>query len=140
VRTLLICHHDEPINRLGVARWLASFSQLVGIIEIHEPAGRLGRRIWRELRRVGPIRFLDVLAFRLYSRLFLSARDRAFEAAALERLSATYPPLDPQTPVLVTPSPNSAEAVAFLRQLAPDVVLARCKSLLKKDVYSLAAR
>jgi len=35
VRTLLICHHDEPINRLGVARWLASFSELSGIIEIH---------------------------------------------------------------------------------------------------------
>jgi len=140
VRTLLICHHDEPINRLGVARWLASFSELSGIIEIHEPGRRLWRRVRREFRRVGPIRFIDVLAFRLYSRLVLSARDRAFEAAALERLSATYPPLDPRTPVLVTHDPNSAEVVAFLRGLAPDVVLARCKTLLKKDVYSLPAR
>jgi len=140
VRTLLICHHDEPINRLGVARWLASFSELSGIIEIQEPGRRLWRRVRREFRRVGPIRFLDVLAFRLYSRLVLSARDRAFEAAALERLSATYPPLDPRTPVLVTHDPNSAEVVAFLRGLAPDVVLARCKTLLKKDVYSLPAR
>ena len=136
----MICHHDEPINRLGVARWLASFSELSGIIEIHEPGRRLWRRVRREFRRVGAIRFLDVLAFRLYSRLVLSARDRAFEAAALERLSATYPPLDPRTPVLVTHDPNSAEVVAFLRGLAPDVVLARCKTLLKKDVYSLPAR
>ena len=123
----MICHHDEPINRLGVARWLASFSELSGIIEIHEPGRRLWRRVRREFRRVGP-------------RLVLSARDRAFEAAALERLSATYPPLDPRTPVLVTHDPNSAEVVAFMRGLAPDVVLARCKTLLKKDVYSLPAR
>jgi formyl transferase-like protein len=140
VKTLLICHHNEPLNRVGMARWLASFSQLAGIIEIREPIGRLWRRVQRESRRVGAIRFLDVLAFRLYQRWWLAGRDRAFEVAELERLCATYPSVDGETPVLVTSSPNSPEAEAFIRRVAPDVALARCKTLLRKEVFSLPPR
>jgi len=139
VKTLLICHHDEPLNRVGVARWLGSFSDLVGIVEIREPARRLRLRIQREIRRVGPLRFLDVLAFRLFQRLLLAAKDRAWQARALERLCAAYPPLRPQTPVLTTSSPNSSEATAFIRRLGPDLALARCKSLLRKEVFTLPA-
>jgi hypothetical protein len=140
VKTLLICHHDEPLSRIAVARWLASFSQLVGIIEVRKPAPRLWRRIRREFRRVGPIRFLDVLAFRAYYRLLLAARDRAWQLRELQRLCAVYPPLDRQTPVLVTRSPNSPEALALIRELGPDLVLARCKPLLNEEVFSLPPR
>lgn len=140
MKTLLIAHHDEPLNRIGVARWLASFSDVVGVIEVREPAARLWRRVRRELRRVGALRFLDVLAFRLYYRLLRAAGDRAWQAREFERLCTAYPPLDPDTPVLVTPSPNSAEAAAFIRRVAPDVVLARCKSLLKREVFALPPR
>jgi folate-dependent phosphoribosylglycinamide formyltransferase PurN len=140
VKTVLICHHDDPLNRIGIARWLASFSQLVGVIEIREPGQRLWRRIRRELRRVGALRFLDVLAYRAYERVLVARRDRNWESGALERLSATYAPLSARTPVLVTPRPNSPEVVAFLRQCAPDIMLARCKSLLKREVFALAGR
>jgi len=50
-RTVLICHHDEPLNRFALARWLASFTELAAIIVIHEPPARLQRRIRREIGR-----------------------------------------------------------------------------------------
>ena len=67
-RTVLICHDTEPLNQRALARWLASFTDLAGIIVIREPRSRLRKRIKREIERIGFWRFLDVLAFRLYSR------------------------------------------------------------------------
>jgi len=137
VKTLLICHHDAALDHIGIARWLGSFSELVGVVQVGEPRQRLWRRIRREVTRVGPLRFLDVLAYRAYQRVVLAAGDRAWEAGALERLRAAYPPLPPRTPVLVTSSPNSREAAEFIRGCGPDVTLARCKSLLKREIFAL---
>ena len=139
MKTLLICHHDDMLDRIGVARWLASFSELAGVVEIREPGGRVWRRIRREVRRVGLLRFLDVLAYRVYERLALARSDAAWQAGVLERLCTTYPPLPERTPVLVTPSPNTPAAAAFIRSCGPDIILARCKSLLSKDVFAIPA-
>jgi methionyl-tRNA formyltransferase len=38
---------------------------------------------------------------------------------------------------LVTSSPNSDEAKEFIRSLTPDMMVARCKTLLIKDIYSI---
>jgi hypothetical protein len=138
MRTVLIAHADDPLNAEGLARWLASFSDLAGLVVLHEPRGRLWRRVRREWRRVGLLRLLDVFAFRLYYRLFLRKRDRAWEEAKLAELRAAYAPLTPATEVLHTPSPNSAEVEAFLRRLAPDLTVARCKTLLKPAVFEAA--
>jgi hypothetical protein len=32
MRTVLICHEEEPLNRYTLPRWLASFSHLRGIV------------------------------------------------------------------------------------------------------------
>src|ERR671934_1169073 len=69
MRTLLICHEGAPLHEEGLARWLASFSTLAGIVVLREPPRTLWRRVRREIRRVGVLRFLDVLAFRLYYRV-----------------------------------------------------------------------
>jgi hypothetical protein len=140
VKTLLICHHDAALDRVGIARWLASFSELVGVVEIREPRQRLWRRIRREVKRVGLLRFLDVLAYRAYERLALTPGDRAWQADALERLCAAYAPVATPTPIVVTAGPNTPEATAFIRRCRPDVVLARCKSLLTKDVFAVPSR
>ncbi|HLJ91682.1 MAG TPA: hypothetical protein VKU02_00680, partial [Gemmataceae bacterium] len=63
MRTVLICHADAALDLQGLARWLASFSQLSGIVVLDETRQRLWRRIRREVRRVGLLRFVDVLAF-----------------------------------------------------------------------------
>src|SRR5690242_10642259 len=92
-RAVLICHDSEPLNHIGLARWMASFMDLRGVIVIHEPKGRLWKRIRREVERIGPFRFLDVMAFRLYYRAFLAGRDQQLEEAMLRSLEQRYPAL-----------------------------------------------
>lgn len=139
VRTLLICHQDADLSRHGIARWLASFSNLVGIVVLQETRQRTWKRIRRELKRVGIIRFLDVAAFRLYYRLVLSKNDSTWQKQKLAELYKLYPEVN-ETPVLHTHSPNSPEAEQFIRNLAPDIMLARCKTLLKESVFSIPSK
>jgi methionyl-tRNA formyltransferase len=136
MRTLLICHQDAPLDREGLARWLGSFSTYAGTVVISEPAGRRRRRIRREIERVGPWRFLDVLAFRVHYRLAAATADKAWERRALERLRASFPER-PQAPEIEVDSPNSGGAERFIRDGRPDLVIARCKTLIKEQVFSI---
>lgn len=139
MRTLLICHEGALLDAEGLARWLASFSHLVGLVILGETQTRMRRRIRREIKRVGFVRFLDVLAFRLYYKLFLAARDENWQQEKLEELRRAYPELK-DVPVLCTHSPNSPEAENFIREQHPDIMLARCKTLLKESVFTLPAK
>lgn len=138
-RAVLICHASEPLNRFGLARWMASFLDLAAIIEIHEPPARLRKRIVREYKRIGAGRFLDVLAFRFYSRIALRGRDCAWETKLLEDLENRYPDIPATTRILATPSPNSAEAERLLREAKPGLIVARCKSILNARIFKQAA-
>jgi hypothetical protein len=138
MRTLLICHEDAALDREGLARWLASFSTYAGTVVIREPRGRLRRRIAREIARVGWWRFLDVLAFRVFHRLTRYGRDRRWAARSLERLRMRYPGVV-DAPALVVASPNSDAARAFIAEQAPDLVVARCKTLLSDRIFSIPA-
>ena len=139
MRTALIYHAGDPISGVGLARWLASFSDLVAVVEIDEPWRRSLKRIRREWKRSGLFRMIDVLAFRLYYLLWLARADRKWQAEGLAELRSTYAAPVPPPPLIRTSSPNNLEAEAFLRQHAPDVVLARSKSLLKRRVFSIPA-
>ncbi len=136
-RTVLICHTDDALNREGLARWLGVTTSLVGIVELDEPATRIRRRIQREIRRVGYLRFADVLAFRVYYKSFMARRDHEWEQRTLTGLCERFPPLTNQTRILKAASPNSAEVEQFMRDLQPDLVIARCKSLLKESIFSI---
>ena len=136
-RTVLICHADDPLNREGLARWLAATTSLVGVVVLEEPPRRLRQRVRREIKRVGLLRFLDVLAFRVYYKLFLAKRDCAWEERTLNELCERFAPLGESTRILHAPSPNAPEVEAFLRDAACDVVIARCKTLLKPSVFSI---
>ncbi|HEY3416981.1 MAG TPA: formyltransferase family protein [Armatimonadota bacterium] len=140
MKTLLICHEDAEINRYGLARWLASFSQLTGVVLLREPRGRFWKRTKRELRRLGPLRFLDMAAFRLYYRFFLAEADHRWQQEVLEDLTRRYPDLPAELPLLITPSPNSRDAEEFIKACVPDLVLARCKSLLSERIFSIPPR
>jgi methionyl-tRNA formyltransferase len=91
----------------------------------------------REIRRVGALKFLDVVAFRAYAALFLAARDAAWKRDRLAQLRRTYPADLAAVPTLVVSTPNSAEAGEFLARLQPDVVIARCKVILKRRIFEL---
>lgn len=140
MKTLLICHSGAELDQVVLARWLNSFSDLVGIVIIQEQRSRLWRRIRREVKRIGVLRFLDVLAFRLYYRAFLAGKDRRWERRELQQKCLAYEDIGSQVEVLKTPSPNTTQTEAFIRRLNPDIVLARCKVLLKESVFSIPAK
>jgi methionyl-tRNA formyltransferase len=83
------------------------------------------------------LRFADVTAFRVYRKLFLAAKDEAWKKSELEKLSAIYP-LPANVPVLISHSPNSPEVEQFIGEKQPDMIIARCKVILKKRIFSLA--
>jgi folate-dependent phosphoribosylglycinamide formyltransferase PurN len=137
VRTLLIGHHDARLDLEFLPRWLATFSELAGVVVIRDTKRQIWRRARREMKRSGVIGLLDVMAFRVYYRLRLARRGARLEAALARSLAAHYPPLSSDAPILHTTSPNSSEAAEFIRAARPDVMLARCKHLLKAEVYSI---
>jgi Formyl transferase len=137
-RTVLICHDSEPLNRRALARWLASFTDLAAVVVIGEPKSRLWKRVKREVERIGLWRFLDVLAFRIYSRLFLSADDRRWTEDRLRQLEALFPEIPVSTRILETRSPNSPETEQLLREVHPDLILARCKYILNERIFGQA--
>jgi len=85
MKTLLICHAGAQLDEVVLARWLSSFSNLVGIVIIKDPPRRVWRRVRREVKRSGILRFLDVLAFRLYYCIFVLDKDRRWEHRRVTR-------------------------------------------------------
>src|SRR5207247_10683268 len=141
VELLLLCHGGAALAQEGLGRWLASFSTLGGLIVLREPRRRAWKRVRSELRRVGMIRFLDVLACRAYYTLFLSRRDRRWQAQQLRELGRRYPGVGVEAvPILYTTSPNTPEAEAFIRDVAPDMMIARCKTLLHERIFTIPAK
>ena len=68
---------------------------------------------------------------------FSSRRRRSVGGSVSRRLAARYGPQDVEVPVLRTASPNSDQAVEFIRRLAPDMMFARCKTILAARVFSI---
>lgn len=137
LRVVLICHHDAPIHQEGIARWVASWATLAGLVVIREPAALLRRRLRREWRRVGTRRLLDVLGFRIYYRLFLARDDTAWLEDQLSQLRQAYPPTDEPIGRIDVTSPGSAESRAFIEAAKPDLVIALCKNILPERVFSI---
>lgn len=138
VKTLLICHEDDTLNRRALPRWMASFSELAGIVSIREVRTQKRARVRRELKRLGAARFVDVLAFRIYHRLLAHRSTLKDEAGILRAVESRYPEISADVPILTVTSPNSKETAEFLARLAPDVILARCKVILKPEIFRAA--
>jgi hypothetical protein len=140
MKTLLICHDGAQLDEIVLARWLSSFSNLVGIVIIKEPPNRVWRRARREVKRIGILRFLDVLAFRLYYRIFVLDKDRRWEHRVSREKCLTYGDIPSGTEIFRTASPNTRETEEFIRKLKPDLILARCKVLLKESIFSISTK
>ena len=138
MRVALVCHHDNPLNRESLPRFLAAETELCGVVVIEETGQRLRKRLRFEYKR-SRLRILDVLAFQVYYRLRLAKRDRAWVARTRAELEARYPPVPDAVPVHHTSDPNDAGTQSFLRSVAPDLVLARCKTLLTPETFEIPA-
>ena len=111
--------------------------RLAGLLIIDDDGRRRWGALRRELRRVGPVGLLDVLAFRAYARLVHARNDRRWEQERVNELRSRYPADVSQIPTLRVSSPNSDESIRFLRRLQPDLAIARCKMLLEPEVYQI---
>ena len=135
---VLICHDGDRLDSEGLASWLAGTMNLAGLIVISDK----GRRLWtaarRELRRAGWIGFLDVVAYRVFARLRLRGAEETWKAQQIEALKARYPANLDAVPRVVVGNPNSDAARDFLNRVRPDIVIARCKFILKPEMFSLA--
>src|SRR5262245_6383437 len=137
---VLICHESDPLDSEGLASWLASTMNLIGVIVIREGTGRRWRVARRQIRRDGWLGFADVLAFRVYNAVVLARRDGQWKERALRHLRARFDRDLSSVPHLVVADPNSDDVRAFLAALKPDLLLARCKFLLKPEIFNLAGK
>lgn len=138
MRSVLICQHDAALVREILPRWLASFTDLAGILVIREPSGHRLAKLQRSLRKEGLWGTLDLLAYRLYHRIFHAAGDRQFEAGIRHSMGQEYASIRSEVPVLEVGSPNSPEAQVFIQSCQPDVMLACCKHILKPSIFEQA--
>ena len=135
---VLICHQQDQLDSVGLAAWLASTMRLAGIVEIQDGTAKKWRAARREIQRSGLLGFADVLAFRAYARLRLARPDADWADAELARLRERYPVSLSKIPKRVVRDPNCEAARSFIKRLAPDLIVARCKFILKPDVFNLA--
>lgn len=115
-----------------------SFSDLKGIILIKERKKNRFNRIKREIKRSGYFRILDIIAFKIYHKIYFSKLDNAWLNIKLESLKKKYPYDCKNIPTLIVDNPNCKEAEEFLLNHKPDITLARCKVLLKEKIFSIA--
>lgn len=132
---VLICHEEDRLDTEGLASWLGSTLRLAGLILIRDSRRTRWRAARREIKRVGFLKFLDVVAFRAYARVALARRDAAWKEQEIARLRARYPANLDAVPRLMVSTPNSPEARAFLGAIQPDLAIARCKVILKPEIF-----
>lgn len=137
MRVALICHAEAAIHREGIARWLASWATLAGVVVIREPRRMAWRRLRRERRRVGTLRMLDVLAFRLHYRLLHAGADAEWLERRNRELAGRFPAVPPSSGAIEVASPNGAESEEFLRRARPDLVVALCKTILAERIFTI---
>lgn len=134
-RVVLICHEDDRIDREGTARWLATDFRLAGLVLLRDAPGAGRQKLRRELRRVGPLRIFDVLAFRAWYRLTAARHDRAWLETTVDALRARYPASLDTVPTIHAHDPNDDAVANFLAEIQPDFAIARCKHLLKPRIF-----
>jgi hypothetical protein len=135
---VLICHQHDRLDSVGLASWLAATMHLAGIVEIRDDRARQWRVARREIARSGVFGFLDAIAMRVYARLRLRPAESAWANEEVDRLRRLYPADLDRVPRLVVSDPNSDSARSFIAGLSPDLIIARCKFILKPAVFELA--
>src|SRR5256885_9859514 len=101
--------------------WLAAHYPIDGFVVIVKTRPWWGKYLWKRTRRLGLLKVLDELVFRLYWLLFKSFTDRMMTKKLLEKLKGDLPETYKRPPVYHIYDINSSESEVLLKQLAPDV-------------------
>ena len=134
---VLVCHGDDAIDCQGISAWLHCNFNLAGIVVLNDKPGSVLQKLKREYRRVGLWRLLDVIVFRLYYQLRHARRDALWVKQQVKVLQTRYPADLTGIPRLQAFNPNTSEVRDFIAQLKPDFTLARCKYILKPEIFSI---
>jgi hypothetical protein len=130
-------HEGNRLDGEALASWLASVTDLVGLVILREPRSRRIARLRREYQRSGLGGSLDVLALRAYYRLFLERADEGWRSEMVRQMRARYPVDIDRIPRLLTASPQGEAVRQFLRSVDCDMMIARCKFILSRDVFDI---
>lgn len=134
---VLICHQDDPIDSEGIAAWLACDFFLAGIVLLRDAPGSTLRKLRREYRRVGWVRLLDVILFRVYYQVTRAAKDARWVQTQVQALRSRYQADLSQVPRLLAHHPNEVEVREFIAGLQPDFAIARCKHILEPAIFTI---
>jgi hypothetical protein len=137
MKTLLIMHYGAKFEERVISKYLASFSDLTGIVIIKENKSNKINRIKKEFERKGIWGLLDVALFRIYYNIFLAKRDELWLETEITKTEEKYDSLDKNIPIFITDNPNSLETEQFINEQSPDITIARCKQLLTKQIFDI---
>lgn len=135
MKTVLMCHGYNFFNKEIVSRWLATFSEVVGIVIINEHPDFKKKRYKYEFKRSGLFGFIDIILFKVYHRLFLKKKEAKLNREILENCLKKFPKISKEIPVFVTDNPNNLETEKFIKLLSPDLMIVRAKMLLKPNIF-----
>lgn len=137
MRTVLMRHEESRFEREVIEPWLASVSDLAGVVIIRNKRKRTFTRIQRELSRSGILGLADVIAFRLYYQARLADREGEKIECLIESAGSEFPPVPQNVPRITVDDPNAEPTKSFLREHGPDAAIARIKLLLDTEVFSI---
>jgi methionyl-tRNA formyltransferase len=118
-----------------IGRWLASTSDLAAEIVIESDKKRKLNTVYNEFRRSGMIGALDSIAYRLYYQSRLAKKEEPKINSLISEAQADYP--DFSVREISVDNPNGQKMRSDLQDISPDLMIARCKVLLKEEIYSI---
>jgi hypothetical protein len=130
-RTVLVCDADDDLGREGLGRWLATCTDLAGMLVLEPGPSPVQRGD-------GLAATADRLAFRLWYRTVLQPLDREWAATRLAELCRRHPPLSADLRTMRVRDADSPLVSGFLRSLAPDLIVSSSRRRLGPQVDSLA--
>lgn len=133
-RSALICHAGDELNEVGLFHWLSSFSHVVIIVRINEPISRKLRRVRREMTRIGVLRMIDVLLYRVAHNLLHRKQVREWTRSTIARCSQLSK-LNVLPIILDVKNANDPAVEQAFKRLDLDFALARCKQILAPRVF-----
>lgn len=134
MKSVLMYHEGSRFERDLLLPWLASFTEVVGVIVVENRKERKFDRLKSEYRRSGALGILDTITFRAYDILRHTDRERKIKSL-ISDLEDQYPTPNPKT--IHVESPNREATEQFLREREPDIAIARIKLLLDKRIFSI---
>lgn len=128
--------HDDWYQYVK-ADLLASQYPMTGFVVIRRKRDVWYRYLWKRARRLGFLKVLDELAFRLYWMSFKSWGDQRALEQLVAKVRNTLPPSYQRPPVHYIDNINSDAGRKVLRDLIPDVCVLMVHPILSKKTFSI---